>query len=109
LKLATSREIANDAMELSLLIHDNTAFDTLGDALREYAAIDLLLFQNKITEGITRLDALEKNYPGHALTDEIYWLKSRFTLSQETSLKQQNIYKNISGYESGILATTQRL
>jgi TolA-binding protein len=47
LKMATSREIANDAMDLSLLIQDNTAMDTLGEAMKEYAFIELLLFQNK--------------------------------------------------------------
>lgn len=104
LKLATSREIANDAMELSLLIQDNTAFDTIGDALREYAAIDLLLFQNKIEEGLTRLDALEKNYPGHALTDEIYWLKSKIYKKSGDFVKSADYLQKIySGYESGIL------
>jgi tetratricopeptide (TPR) repeat protein len=104
LKLATSREIANDAMELSLLIQDNTAFDTIGDALREYAAIDLLLFQNKVEEGLTRLNGLEKNYPGHALTDEIYWLKSKIFMKSGDFVKAaEYLQKIFSQYESGIL------
>ncbi|MEQ8925126.1 MAG: tetratricopeptide repeat protein, partial [Fulvivirga sp.] len=45
LKEATTREIANDAMALSLLIKDNTVLDTSELALQEFANIELLLFQ----------------------------------------------------------------
>ena len=77
LKEATSREIANDAMQLSLLITDNTAQDTAGTALRDYAAVELLVFQNKLPEAIRALDALVAHYPGHALTDEAWYLKGQ--------------------------------
>ncbi len=56
LKQATSREIANDAMELSMRIKENTAYDTTGAALKEYAAIELLLAQNKIEPALQRLN-----------------------------------------------------
>jgi TolA-binding protein len=55
LKQATTREIANDAMELSMRIKENTAFDTVGAALKEYASIELLLAQNKTDEALARL------------------------------------------------------
>lgn len=77
LKLATSREIANDALDLSLLIIDNTGLDTSGLALKEYAAIDFLVFQHKDQEALTALDQLLANYPGHSLTDEIYFRKAQ--------------------------------
>ncbi|GHA64275.1 tetratricopeptide repeat protein [Pontibacter akesuensis] len=76
LKLATSREIANDAMDLSLLITDNTGLDTSTVAMEEYAAIDLLIFQNKLQEAHTALDGMLQKYPGHSLTDEIYFQKA---------------------------------
>ncbi|WP_242926317.1 tetratricopeptide repeat protein [Pontibacter vulgaris] len=76
LKLATSREIANDAMDLSLLITDNTGLDTSATAMREFAAIDLLIFQNKLQEAQAKLDGMLKKYPGHSLTDEIYFQKA---------------------------------
>jgi TolA-binding protein len=44
--------------------------------MREYAAIDLLLFQNKNTEALERLDKMLKKYPYHSLTDEILFLKA---------------------------------
>jgi tetratricopeptide (TPR) repeat protein len=56
LKQATSREIANDAMELSMRIKENTVYDTTGAALKEYAAIELLLAQNKNDLALQRLN-----------------------------------------------------
>jgi len=76
LKLATSREIANDAMDLSLLITDNTGMDTSTAAMEAFAAIDLLIFQNKFEEAHNGLDAMLKKYPGHSLTDEIHYQKA---------------------------------
>ncbi|MHC2990832.1 hypothetical protein OB13_04270 [Pontibacter sp. HJ8] len=76
LKLATSREIANDAMDLSLLITDNTGLDTSTTAMEEYAAIELLIFQNKLQEAEARLDKMLQQHPGHSLTDEIYFRKA---------------------------------
>lgn len=76
LKMATSREIANDAMDLSLLITDNTGLDTSTVAMEEYAAIELLIFQNKLAEAQTRLDAMLQRFPGHSLTDEIHFRKA---------------------------------
>lgn len=73
LKMATSREIANDAMELSLLIQDNTVLDTSDFVMKEFASIELLLFQNKKQEAIHALEEMHKKYPTHSLTDEISW------------------------------------
>ena len=56
LKQATSREIANDAMELSMRIKENTVYDITGAALKEYAAIELLLAQNKNDVALQRLN-----------------------------------------------------
>jgi tetratricopeptide (TPR) repeat protein len=77
LKEATTREIANDAMQLSLLIQDNTVEDTLGLGLKAYAAVEQLVFQNKIPEAIKGLDALLERFPGHSLADDTYYLKAQ--------------------------------
>jgi TolA-binding protein len=77
LKEATTREIANDAMQLSLLIQENTAEDTIGTGLKAYAAVEELVFQNKLSEAKTGLDNLLRNYPGHALTDDALYLKAQ--------------------------------
>ena len=80
LKEATTREISNDAIDLSLLIKDNTVLDTSDFVMKEYASIELVEFQNKKLEAKDKyLDMLDK-YPGHSLTDEIHWNISKIYL-----------------------------
>ncbi len=80
LKEATSREIANDAMELSLLIADNLVFDTTGLALREFSQIELLVFQRKDDEALQKLKNMLKDYPKHSISDEVLWKKANLLL-----------------------------
>ncbi|MEN7547710.1 tetratricopeptide repeat protein [Rapidithrix thailandica] len=75
LTLATDREIANDAMQLSLLIEDNLNLDTTNQTMEKYANIDLLVFQGKYQQALTQYDAMLAKYKGHSLTDEILWQK----------------------------------
>lgn len=80
LKKATTREIANDAMQLSLLIQDNIGLDTSEVAMKEYASIDLLLFQNKNEEAMAALNTLFEKFKSHSLADEILWLRANTNL-----------------------------
>lgn len=73
LKLATSREISNDAMALSLLIQDNTVLDTTEVAMKKFAATDLLLFQNKKQEALKSFGSILHEFPNHRLSDEIWY------------------------------------
>ncbi|WP_291728098.1 tetratricopeptide repeat protein [Bernardetia sp.] len=73
LKLATSREIANDAMDLSILIQDNTGLDSTETAMKQYAAIDLLIFQQQYSDALAAYKKMLSHFDGHSLTDEIYW------------------------------------
>jgi tetratricopeptide (TPR) repeat protein len=73
LKLATSREIANDAMDLSILIQDNTGLDSSETAMKEYAAIDLLIFQQQYEDALIDYKKMLAHFEDHSLTDEIYW------------------------------------
>ena len=77
LKLATSREIANDALNLSILIKNNTVFDSTDVVMREYASIELLLFQNQKNEAITALKTMIEKYPNHSIADEVYYLMAK--------------------------------
>ena len=80
LKLATSREIANDAMDLSLLIQDNTGLDTSMVAMERYAAIDLLVFQQRHQQALHDYDQMLKDFKGHTLEDEILLQKATINL-----------------------------
>lgn len=76
LKAATSKLIANDAMELSLLISDNIDYDSSTVALEMYARADLLTFQKKDNLAITTLDSILRDFPGHPLNDEVLFKKA---------------------------------
>ncbi|GAA4308748.1 tetratricopeptide repeat protein [Nibribacter koreensis] len=105
LKLATSREIANDALDLSLLIVDNTGMDTSAVALKEYAAIDFLVFQHKTPEALKALDGLLVKYPGHSLTDEIYYQKAQLLYQTgQFESAAQNLQKIIDNPKYDILS-----
>ncbi|MCU0450841.1 MAG: tetratricopeptide repeat protein [Bernardetiaceae bacterium] len=105
LKLATSREIANDAMHLSLLIGDNLALDTTEATLKEFAAVDLLVFQSKLDEALAKYDGLLKKYPRHSLTDEIYWAKANIFYKQGQFAKAVDELRLIGAeYAEDILA-----
>ena len=98
LKMATSREIANDAMSLSLLIKDNTQLDTGDLVMKRFADIDLLIFQNKKFEALDSLEKLIKDVPDHPIIDEVLFRKAELNVEMgnfETSIELlQNIVEN---------------
>ena len=64
-------------MALSILIRDNTYFDSTQVAMRDYANVELLLFQNKDTIAVAKLDSMKLAYPSHPINDEILWMEAR--------------------------------
>lgn len=70
LKNSTSQLIANDALDLNLLITDNAVKDSLKIALKTYAKADLLSFQNKNQPAIDTLQVILNTYTGHPIEDE---------------------------------------
>lgn len=71
LKASTSKLISNDAMDLSLLITDNLALDTVSEPLEMFARADLLTYQNRFDEATSTLDSIYTTFPMHSLSDEI--------------------------------------
>jgi tetratricopeptide (TPR) repeat protein len=80
LKMATSREIANDAMALSLLIKENTLMDTSDQAMVRFAAVDFLIFQNKKQAAADSLKLLRQQFSGHPLSDDLLWREANIRL-----------------------------
>ena len=64
LKSASSQLIANDALDLFLLISDNTIEDSLQVALKKFAHADFLLYQNKKKESLEKFQLLLKEHKG---------------------------------------------
>ncbi|MBC7391284.1 MAG: tetratricopeptide repeat protein [Opitutaceae bacterium] len=79
LKLATSREISNDAIQLSVLIQDNITEDTTGYALKKFSAIELLIFQNKWEAAKKQLEELYGEYRANSLKDDILMLEAKIS------------------------------
>lgn len=105
LKKATTREIANDAMQLSLLIQDNTGLDTSEVAMAEFSKVDLLIFQNRFEESISALSELFVKYKTHSLADEILWLKSNTLLKiNRISEATKDLESILENYKYDILA-----
>lgn len=82
LKEATTREIANDAMDLSMRIKENIAFDSVGEALKQYAIVELLLYQNKIDSALEKISQLKQGisdsiaFSNQTILDDVYWLEA---------------------------------
>lgn len=77
LKNSTSQLIANDALDLNLLITDNIVKDSLRVALKKYATADLLAFQNKNEQAIDTLQVVLNNFKGHSIEDEALFKQAK--------------------------------
>lgn len=119
LKEATTREIANDAMELSMRIKENLLEDSVGEALQAYAKVELLLYQNKRDEALTALAQLASGLPGadtsktgavqrisnSAIKDDVYWLEANIQMERGEFEKSIKLLQQIRDeYPDDILA-----
>jgi len=105
LKASTSKLIANDAMQLSLLITDNLGLDTSLVPMQTFARADLLFYQNKFTKCHSTLDSILNIYKGHTLTDEILLRKSEIYLkTNETYKAVEMLERIINEFSYDILA-----
>lgn len=104
LKKSTSQLIANDALELSLLISDNIIGDTIHDALKTYAKADLLAFQNKNKQAIDTLSVVLEKFKGRTIEDEALFKQAElFTKIKKYQRAANNYLKIIALQQDGIL------
>ena len=69
LKSSTSQLIANDSMELFLLINDNTVEDSTQVALKKFAKADFYKYQNKNTEALQDFKTILTEHKGQVIED----------------------------------------
>ena len=81
LKGSTSELIANDALQLSLLIQENTV-DSNDAPLRLYASAELMIFRNDFDNASKKLDSITSQYPGHSLEDDMWMLRAQMALKK---------------------------
>lgn len=105
LKTSTSQLIANDAMELSLMISDNSWEDSTQTALKKYAHADLLDLQGKHHEAIAALDEILKNHRGESIEDEALFKQAQvFEKTQQYDKAIANYLLIIQYHGNDILA-----
>lgn len=104
LKASTSQLIANDAMELSLLIRENSIEDSTHTALKLYAKADLLAFQEKEEQAIATLDTVLTRHKAEKIEDEALLMRARLYESVgDYSKAEENYLKLIEHHKNGIL------
>lgn len=100
LKSSTSQLIANDALDLSLLISDNLQNEKDTLALKKFAQCDLLILKNETENALKMLDSINILFPGNSLADDILMSKARVFIQsnqEEKAVPQlQEIIDNFS-------------
>lgn len=82
LKGSTSKLISNDAIYLANLIRDNTTIDTSYVPMEMFAAADLYLAQTKYDSALHTLSALQNEFPGHSLEDDIEFMRYKIYMKK---------------------------
>ncbi len=105
LRGSTSQLIANDAMQLSLLISDNSLEDSTQTALKKYARADLLAYQQNTREAIEVLDDILINHKGEKIEDEALLKQGELLeLIEDYEAAEFNYLKIVEFYGNDILA-----
>lgn len=104
LRKSASQLIANDAMQLSLMIRDNSLEDSTQTALKKFARADLYAFQNKTSEAISLLDDLLLQHKGEKIEDEALLKQGElFEKTGQFEKAEANYLKLIEFYKDDIL------
>jgi len=105
LKASTSKLIANDAMELSMLITDNYNMDTTQVTMELFASAELLIKQHKYKEALASYDTISAMFTYHTLNDEILMKKYEIAMLQRDFTKAEGFLLEIEQkYAEDILA-----
>lgn len=95
LKGATSKTIANDALDLSLVITDAIGVDTNTAPLSMFASAELLMMQHQNQQAIARLDSINTLFNEHTLGDDIYYKKAEIYKRMNLYAEAVKMYENI--------------
>ena len=82
IKASTSKLVANDALELSIFINNNTSLDTTEVPMQLFARADLHLFRNQTEKAEAVLDSIVQQYAYHSLMDDVYFRKAKIKYRQ---------------------------
>ena len=95
LKQSSSLLIANDAVELFLLISDNSAEDSTRVALKAFAKADLLTYQNKNEQALAQFLEILQKYKGDTIEDNALFKIAKIYENKKEYNNALLYYKNI--------------
>lgn len=95
LKGATTKTIANDALDLSLVITDAIGVDTNAAPLSMFASADLLILQHQYEQALLRLDSINSLFSEHTLGDDIYYKKAEIYKRTNRYAEAAKMYEHI--------------
>ena len=95
LKASTTQLIANDALNLSLVISDNLQTPLDSSALKMYADAEMLEFRNQSPMALKKLDSINVVYPNNSLADDILMSKSKIFTKTGDITKAINVLKEL--------------
>ena len=105
LRSSTSKLIANDAMELSLLISDNMEEDSTFGMLERYAEADMLLYRNMLDSAWDAFDGIATSALSHPLFDEVLLQKAKIRMRQQRYVEADSLLGQLAVmYAEDILA-----
>jgi tetratricopeptide (TPR) repeat protein len=96
LKESTSKMIANDALQLSVMITDNYGLDSNYQAMLWFATAERLIEQHRYDSAFVLFDSIQITFPMHSLADEILFRKGK-------AMEDQGKWKEASDYYSDVL------
>ena len=101
LRSATSKLIANDAMQLYMLISDNEdEEDSTNIGLKHYADADLYYYRKMYSKSIQCLDSIGMLSVDHPLSDEVLFKKAQIAISQGNYKDADSLLTKVSDYYS---------
>ncbi|MEG1499395.1 MAG: hypothetical protein RR084_07160 [Bacteroidales bacterium] len=105
LKAATSKTIANDAMELSLLIKENNNSDSNYLGLSYVSRADGMVYRRLYLNALSILDSV-LTLPGEeALWEDVYYKKAQIYIKIDSVDQALDCFKKVyDGYPTGFLA-----
>jgi tetratricopeptide (TPR) repeat protein len=95
LKQSPSLLIANDAVELFLLIEDNSVEDSLRIALQDYAKADFQLYQKKNDEALQSFLTILQKHKGKSIEESTLFKVGKIYEEKKDYAKAIQYYQNI--------------
>ena len=114
LKASTTKLIANDALQLSVLISDNLGLDSSNAALKLYAKADLYNYQNNDSLASACYDSILELFPENmTLLDDVYFMQAKIHSKHkkwrdaieryQKAIEYDDLLKDDALYEMGII------